>query len=223
MVIFAYIKKDGGTYYFNEVQLFFDNIKSALKSAQEFLFNIKKLSTPLVLEETTKADHGEYLLYLGKNDGLIMYEIKPDDPAQIEACQLLRLIARNTEITSIEAMKKQNERHREVLSSLGYYIKNLDEVSNKPRISPPELMKKGKPKQSGPFKATSYPFLVLRTLENANNTPLTQNEIKSAIIEKYQTSIPRETIGKQLKILEEYGYPIKHEKQKDGYWLENAN
>lgn len=223
MVILAYIKKRGDIFYSNEVQLFYDNIESALISAQEFLLSIKKVSIQLDLKDIPKVKHGEYLLYIGKKDGLIMYEVKLDDPAQIEACQLLRLIARNTEITSIEAMKKQNERHREVLSSLGYYIKNLDEVSSRPRISPPELMKKGKPKQSGPFKATTYPFLVLRTLENANNTPLTQNEIKSAILEKYQTSIPRETIGKQLKILAEYGYPIKHEKQKDGYWLENID
>ena len=166
---------------------------------------------------------GKSVLYFGKAQIGEKLEINLYDMSTetyfskeiIEANRILSIMNRkltfNNGLKLDEAKEKREKRHSIIFQNLGY---EFDMSGDFPRL----LLKK-KPRTDVAYKPLAYPFLILHTLEDSK-IHLTQSQIKETIQQIYQISIPRETIGKHLKILSEYGYPIRHEKQKDGYWLE---
>ena len=136
------------------------------------------------------------------------------------------IISRNTETIDEAAINRQESRHLKKLKELGYHIeyeehKYLEEFFSTPRDMHAQfpILTKKTPITISHITPSMYPFLILRTLEETESS-LSQSKIKEVIKNKYQINIPRETIGKHIKILKDYGYPIKHEGQKSGYWLE---
>lgn len=63
---------------------------------------------------------------------------------------------------------------------------------------------------------SSYPMLILRTLENSQE-PLDQQRIISHIEAAYDTTIERKAIGRNITLLKDLGYDIQH--NGDGYFI----
>ena len=63
---------------------------------------------------------------------------------------------------------------------------------------------------------SSYPLLILRTLENSQE-PLDQQQIISRIENAYDTKIERKAIGRNITLLKDLGYDIQH--NGDGYFI----
>ena len=63
---------------------------------------------------------------------------------------------------------------------------------------------------------SSYPLLILRTLENSQE-PLDQQRIISHIEAAYDTTIERKAIGRNITLLKDLGYDIQH--NGDGYFI----
>ncbi len=63
---------------------------------------------------------------------------------------------------------------------------------------------------------SSYPMLILRTLENSQE-PLDQQRIISHIEAAYDTKIERKAIGRNITLLKDLGYDIQH--NGDGYFI----
>ncbi len=63
---------------------------------------------------------------------------------------------------------------------------------------------------------SSYPMLILRTLENSQE-PLDQQRIISHIEAAYDTTIERKAIGRNITLLKDLGYDIQH--NSDGYFI----
>ena len=63
---------------------------------------------------------------------------------------------------------------------------------------------------------SSYPMLILRTLENSQE-PLDQQQIISHIENAYDTKIERKAIGRNITLLKDLGYDIQH--NGDGYFI----
>lgn len=63
---------------------------------------------------------------------------------------------------------------------------------------------------------SSYPLLILRTLENSQE-PLDQQRIISYIEATYDTTIERKAIGRNITLLKDLGYDIQH--NGDGYFI----
>ena len=63
---------------------------------------------------------------------------------------------------------------------------------------------------------SSYPMLILRTLENSQE-PLDQQQIISRIENAYDTKIERKAIGRNITLLKDLGYDIQH--NGDGYFI----
>ena len=63
---------------------------------------------------------------------------------------------------------------------------------------------------------SSYPMLILRTLENSPE-PLDQQRIISHIEAAYDTKIERKAIGRNITLLKDLGYDIQH--NGDGYFI----
>ena len=63
---------------------------------------------------------------------------------------------------------------------------------------------------------SSYPLLILRILENSSN-PLDQQRIISHIEAAYDTTIERKAIGRNITLLKDLGYDIKH--NSEGYFI----
>lgn len=63
---------------------------------------------------------------------------------------------------------------------------------------------------------SSYPLLILRTLENSQE-PLDQQRIISRIEATYDTTIERKAIGRNITLLKDLGYDIQH--NGDGYFI----
>jgi biotin operon repressor len=63
---------------------------------------------------------------------------------------------------------------------------------------------------------SSYPLLILRTLENSQE-PLDQQQIISRIENAYDTKIERKAIGRNITLLKDLGYDIQH--NSEGYFI----
>lgn len=63
---------------------------------------------------------------------------------------------------------------------------------------------------------SSYPMLILRTLENSQK-PLDQQRIISHIEAAYDTTIERKAIGRNITLLKDLGYDIQH--NSEGYFI----
>jgi biotin operon repressor len=63
---------------------------------------------------------------------------------------------------------------------------------------------------------SSYPLLILRTLENSQE-PLDQQRIISHIEATNDTTIERKAIGRNITLLKDLGYDIQH--NGDGYFI----
>jgi hypothetical protein len=63
---------------------------------------------------------------------------------------------------------------------------------------------------------SSYPLLILRTLENSKE-PLDQQRIISHIEGTYDTTIERKAIGRNITLLKDLGYDIQH--NSEGYFI----
>ena len=63
---------------------------------------------------------------------------------------------------------------------------------------------------------SSYPLLILRTLENSQE-PLDQQRIISHIEAAYDTTIERKAIGRNITLLKDLGYDIQH--NSEGYFI----
>ena len=63
---------------------------------------------------------------------------------------------------------------------------------------------------------SSYPMLILRTLENSQE-PLDQQQIISRIENAYDTKIERKAIGRNITLLKDLGYDIQH--NSEGYFI----
>jgi biotin operon repressor len=63
---------------------------------------------------------------------------------------------------------------------------------------------------------SSYPMLILRTLENSQE-PLDQQRIISHIEAAYDTTIERKAIGRNITLLKDLGYDIQH--NSEGYFI----
>ena len=67
---------------------------------------------------------------------------------------------------------------------------------------------------------SSYPLLILRTLENSQE-PLDQQQIISRIENAYDTKIERKAIGRNITLLKDLGYDIQH--NGEGYFISNKS
>lgn len=63
---------------------------------------------------------------------------------------------------------------------------------------------------------SSYPMLILRTLENSQK-PLDQQRIISRIEATYDTTIERKAIGRNITLLKDLGYDVQH--NSEGYFI----
>ena len=63
---------------------------------------------------------------------------------------------------------------------------------------------------------SSYPMLILRTLENSQK-PLDQQRIISRIEATYDTTIERKAIGRNITLLKNLGYDVQH--NSEGYFI----
>ena len=63
---------------------------------------------------------------------------------------------------------------------------------------------------------SSYPMLILRTLENSQE-PLDQQRIISHIESAYDTTIERKAVGRNITLLKDLGYDIQH--NSEGYFI----
>ena len=63
---------------------------------------------------------------------------------------------------------------------------------------------------------SSYPMLILRTLENSQE-PLDQQRIISHIEATYDTTIERKAVGRNITLLKDLGYDIQH--NSEGYFI----
>lgn len=63
---------------------------------------------------------------------------------------------------------------------------------------------------------SSYPLLILCTLENSSN-PLDQQRIISHIESAYDTTIERKAVGRNITLLKDLGYNIQH--NSEGYFI----
>lgn len=63
---------------------------------------------------------------------------------------------------------------------------------------------------------SSYPLLILRILENSNES-LNQQQIISRIEDSYDTTIERKAIGRNIALLQNLGYDVKRDNT--GYYI----
>ena len=212
------------------------NIKSALYCSEKL--QIKYInnyhSTPLTEKDILSRmpfvdfNNGRYLSFGYFHPGIfVIFDLSNHHFFKYkEAFRLMGIISRNTETFDEAAINRQESRHLKKLMELGYHIEYeehnyTEECFNTSRDMHAQfpILTKKTPITISHITPSMYPFLILRTLEETESS-LSQSRIKEVIKNKYQINIPRETIGKHIKILKDYGYPIKHEGQKSGYWLE---